>query len=132
MPSLYTFTQKPAQSETSGSKDINGMGSQPLDGGRLAIQHGNGFQTTDASSTAVKSPVTLSSTVTTLETPISAITLELINTGADALNYSEVSSMASYATLPAGDSVTLDVGNCLYTYLSSTTGTTCSFVYTIV
>jgi hypothetical protein len=134
MPSLYTFTQKTPPSETSGTKDTNKFGNQQVDGARISIQGlGNGFQTTDASSTALTSPLTLTSTATTVNIPQSAIQVTLHNSGAtNPLSYSEVSGMASYATLTTGQSITLDIGLQGKLYLSSASGTTCDFVFTVV
>lgn len=130
MASTYTFTKKTP------AKDSTGAGhyaSQPVDGARIAIQgFANGIQTTDASSTAVTSPVTLAAAGTkTLNTPESAISLIINNTGAAAMTVSEVSSGSSF-TLNAGQSTTLNCGNMGVVYTGSTSGTTFSFYYEIV
>ena len=131
MPSLYTFTTKPITSETSGSKDINRFGNQPVDGGRIAIQSiANGIQTTDA--TPVNSPITLvAGGSQLLNTPQSAITLTINNTGSNPMDVSEVSSGSSY-TLNAGQTQEFDCANMAEVHTSSTSGTTYSFFYQIV
>lgn len=124
----YTFTKK-ATPPLSGR-----YANQPIDGARIAIQGiGNGIQTTDASGTAVTSPVTLSSTATTLNTPDDAVTVTIKNSGAtNSMTISEVSGSASAYTLLTGESVTLDCGDMGKLYLVSSSGTSCDFFYTIV
>jgi len=134
MAVTYTFTQKSTSSESSGSKTTSLFGNQRVDGARISIQGlGNGIQTTDGSSTPLTSPLTLTSTATTVNIPDGAVQVILTNSGAtNSMSYSEVSGMASYATLGTGQSVTLDVGLQGKLYLSSTSGTTCSFVFIVV
>ncbi len=130
MASTYTFTKKtPAKDSTGAGHYAN----QPVDGARIAIQGiANGIQTTDASSTAVTSPVTLAAAGTkTLNTPESAITMTINNTGAAAMTFSEVSTGSSI-TLNAGQSQTFDCANMGVVYTASTSGTTFSFYYEIV
>lgn len=133
MPSQYTFSQKPVTSETTGSKDINRYGNQPIDGSRIAIQGiANGIQTTDASATPVTSPVTLAAAGSkALTTPESAITITVNNTGAAAMTVSEVASGSSF-TLNAGQSQEFNCANMETVYTASNSGTTYSFFYEVV
>lgn len=130
MASTYTFTKKTPAKDTTGAGHY---ASQPVDGARIAIQGiANGIQTSDASSTVVDSPVTLGAAGTkTLNTPESAITLTINNTGAAAMTVSEVSSGSSY-TLNASQSQEFNCANQGEFYTASTSGTTFSFFYQIV
>lgn len=134
MPSTYTFTTKSASSEASGSKVLSHFQNQPIDGSRISIQGiANGIQTQDATNTPVTSSKSLTSSVTTLNTPESAITITIANTGTtNALAFSEVSNLASFGVLNAGQSVTLPCANMAALYVNSTSGTTLSFWYAIV
>lgn len=134
MASTYTFTVKPPASETTGSKTESHYANQPVDGSRIAIQAiGNGFQTTDATASPQSSPLTLTSSVTTVNIPESAIIITLLNSGAtNNLYFSEVSGMASYGVLNSGQSQSIDVANQTTIYLKSASGTTCSFWFTII
>lgn len=135
MASTYTFTVKPPAPEGTGSKTESHYANQPVDGSRIAIQAiGNGIQTSDATGTPVKSPVTVAdSSVTTINVPESAIQIT-ISTVTNTLNVSEVSSsMTTYFTIPTGQVVTFDVANTSVLYLESNTGNaTVSFFFTII
>lgn len=135
MPSIYTFTQKAAASGYGENKTTSHYMNQPMDAARVAIQGiGNGIQTSDASSSPVTSPVTLSSTATTLNTPESAVQITIKNSGTtNALTVSEVSATSSSVfTLETGQSQTFDCGNMAQLFLKSTSGTTADFFYTMV
>lgn len=134
MSSTYTFIQK-TPDPSGHNKGAGHYGNQPIDGARIAIQGiGNGPQTSDATGTPVTSPVTLSGTATTLNTPESAIQITLKNSGAtNAMTISEVSgSSGNVYTLNHGEQVTMDIANTAQLFLKSASSTTCDFFYTIV
>lgn len=105
-----------------------------MDANRVAIQGlASGIITTDVTGTPVTSPVTLSSSVTTITIPANAIRMYIANSGAtNAMSFSELVGMGTSVTLNTGQSVTLDVGRMGNIYLKSTSGTSCSFYFQLV
>src|SRR5579872_1566192 len=104
-----TYTHKPAP-VSPGPED--NLGGQVADANRIAIQGlGSGFITTDITGTPVTSPVALSTSVTTLTVPISAIRVLISNL--DSTNnvlVSELSGMSTYYTLLPKTSQEFDIG----------------------
>lgn len=129
MPSTYTFTTKSPETDRSGMR----YASQPADGAHVAIQGiGNGIQTSDASSTAVKSGVALTSTPTLLKTPDSAVTLTMLCNVS--FTFSEINSATQAVTVPANTfTPPINVANCQEIYVASSGASpVLSFFYTIV
>lgn len=124
----YTFTQKTAPQEPQQLDDFAGM---PDDGNHSAMPYASGVQTSDNTGTPVTSPVALSTATTTLTVPLNAGSV--IFYAAAATNVSEVSNMASYYTIPAGGSLTVDCARMGKIYVAAVTGTPAlSFLFRII
>jgi len=129
MASTYTFTKKTPAKDSTGASHY---ATQPVDGSHIPMQvDGNGFQTSDASSTAKLSGLSLSTTTTELLTPESAVQLTMSCNVA--FTFSEINSTTQVFAVPANTLVTLDVANCEDIYVASAgTSPVLSFYYTIV
>lgn len=127
-----TYSHKPSPVNP-GPED--NLGGQAVDANRIAIQGiGSGFITTDISASPITSPTTLSTGVTTVTVPVSAISI--IITNLDTTNNVLVSELvgmgATFAILPK-TSVTLQLTRQGFLYLKSSASTvSCSFVFQLI
>ena len=127
-----TYTHKPAP-VTPGPED--NLGGQVVDGNRVAVQGiASGFITTDISASPNTSPLTLSTGVTTITIPVSAITVTLSNI--DSTNnvlVSELVGMGTYFTLLPKTSQTFEVARQGFLYLKASASTPIvSFVFQLI
>lgn len=125
----YTFKVKPRPVEPG---QENNFGNVQLDASRrgLSSSNGNGIQTTDATATPQNSPLAITTATAILQIPLNATAI--VVTGSAAMNISELSSMASYFTLPSGSQLTIPITNQLFLYFTTATTGNLSFYFEIV
>lgn len=127
-----TYTHKPAPLNP-GPED--NLGGQVVDGNRVAVQGiASGFITTDISGSPVTSPLTLSTGVTTITVPVSAISVTISNL--DATNnvlVSELVGMGAYFGIPPKTVQTFEIARQGFIYLKASASTpVCSFVFQLI
>jgi len=132
MAAAPTYTRKPVP-VVPGPQD--NLGGQVVDGNRITVQGlASGIITTDISASPITSPTSLTTAVTTITCPISAIRVIISNL--DATNnvlISELVGMSTYFTLLPKTSQQFDIGRQGFIYLKSSTGTvSCSFAFELV
>ena len=102
------------------------------DGNRNAMTGvlGSWFQTSDATSSPINSPTTVT-TGTTLTVPSNAA--QIVISSSAALRISELSDMSTYFVLPASGMITLDVARLSLLYLKQDSGScTVQFYFNVV
>lgn len=132
MAAAPTYTRKPIP-VTPGPQD--NLGGQVVDGNRITVQGlASGIITTDISASPITSPTSLTTSVTTITCPISAIRVIISNL--DATNnvlISELVGMATTFALLPKTSQAFDIGRQGFIYLKSSSGTvSCSFAFELV
>lgn len=110
----------------SGISDFGGL---RTDANRIALtgNTGNFFQTKDATSTAVTSPVSVNGDKT-LTVPVNASSIKIASE-TNPVRVSEDSTYSCYFTVPAGEVFELDCANQAYVYLQTTGATTINFAF---
>lgn len=135
MPSVYTFIKKAVPQEPGPLNNFNNIerdgSKQPLTG-----VLGNGIQTSDATTSPVTSPVSVTTgTVVALNSPASAASITITPKTQSVLvsEVSGTSSLTSYVEVPVGTTQSFDIANQGIVYLLGGTGTAViSFFYQIV
>lgn len=120
----------------SGNKSNAGktnMGPLVVDSNRIGMTGvlGNNFQTRDATTSPVGSPLTMTGSPQTLTVPNNAAQIT-ITTYTASVNVSEDSTLSVYDTIPIGTSRKYDVARQQFVYLSGTSPDLVTFVFNLV
>lgn len=108
----------------------NNFGGLRNDSNRIGMTVGNAFQSLDATTSPVTSPVTIATTET-LIVPTNAITFT-ITPVTNAVQVSEDSTQSAYFSVPAGTVYSVDCANMAFIYLKVASSTVCSFNFKTV
>lgn len=93
------------------------------------IQIGSGFQTQDAASSPVTSPLTMTGSTQTLAVPTNAV--ELIVNPSVSMNVSEVVSMATFDVIAASTKESIPCARMPFVYINGASGTL-NFRFTVI
>lgn len=95
------------------------------------VQTASAFQTIDGAASPISSPFVLSGGVDILTRPSNAVEVTL-EPGANALQVSELDSMMSYDTIPAGAKEVFGMSKMPFIYVQGTSGDTLNFKFVLI